>query len=43
MNLIQRNIKAIVFISILTTIGFCFGGRLGAGIALTIVLIAQLV
>lgn len=41
-NLLIRNFGPLVFISLTVGIGYCFGGKIGVGIALTIVLLCQI-
>ncbi len=41
MNFLTRNLKPLIFGSLLIGIGYCFGGKIGIGIALIVVLIAQ--
>lgn len=42
-KLLAYNLRVLLIVSLLLSIGYCFGGKIGIGIALVIVLIAQLV
>lgn len=42
-QLIIMNIKPILFFSLLFIIGYAFGGRIGVGVAATIILLIQFI
>lgn len=40
-KLMAHNLRALLIVSLLFGIGYCFGGKIGIGIALVVILIMQ--